>query len=290
MGVHDSLELAWSDWQGSAQFDRLDDEDAWRRPVGAGLRRVRRRREARRGCASLGLSWLPDVGWAERGDLARRRARQLRAPVPRHVGHRHRCRRAVRPQRAGGRGRAGSSASTTATASTSSSSTGGVGHRRPRRGPRAGRRPARCPLEPGRRRRLRADRAGRRPHHRRDRRATTRWSAGSGRSGSGRRRRRWSPASRRYVDGRMLDIAADAGVRLVNRDRMWHYTEGLRNWDPIWPQHGIRILPGPSSMWFDALGTPAARALPARATTPSAPSGTCGRRRTPPGTTTRGSS
>ncbi|MET9660638.1 FAD-binding protein [Streptomyces sp. NPDC006510] len=57
-----------------------------------------------------------------------------------------------------------------------------------------------------------------------------------------------------YVDGRMLDIAADAGVRLVNRDRMWHYTEGVRNWDPIWPGHGIRILPGPSPMWFDALG------------------------------------
>jgi predicted oxidoreductase len=57
-----------------------------------------------------------------------------------------------------------------------------------------------------------------------------------------------------YVDGRMLEISADAGVRLVNRDRMWHYTEGVRNWDPVWPGHGIRILPGPSSMWFDALG------------------------------------
>jgi predicted oxidoreductase len=57
-----------------------------------------------------------------------------------------------------------------------------------------------------------------------------------------------------YVDGRMLDISAAAGVRLVNRDRMWHYTEGVRNWDPVWPDHGIRILPGPSSMWFDALG------------------------------------
>jgi predicted oxidoreductase len=57
-----------------------------------------------------------------------------------------------------------------------------------------------------------------------------------------------------YVDGRMLDIAAGAGVRLVNRDRMWHYTEGVQNWEPIWPGHGIRILPGPSSMWFDALG------------------------------------
>ena len=57
-----------------------------------------------------------------------------------------------------------------------------------------------------------------------------------------------------YVDGRMLAIAERAGGRLVNRDRMWHYTEGIENWDPIWARHGIRILPGPSSMWFDARG------------------------------------
>ncbi|MEN5051857.1 FAD-binding dehydrogenase [Brevundimonas naejangsanensis] len=57
-----------------------------------------------------------------------------------------------------------------------------------------------------------------------------------------------------YVDGRMLDIAAEAGARLVNRDRMWHYVEGVRNWAPIWPRHAIRILPGPSPLWFDALG------------------------------------
>lgn len=57
-----------------------------------------------------------------------------------------------------------------------------------------------------------------------------------------------------YVDGRMLDIAAEAGARLVNRDRMWHYVEGVQNWAPIWPKHAIRILPGPSPLWFDALG------------------------------------
>jgi predicted oxidoreductase len=57
-----------------------------------------------------------------------------------------------------------------------------------------------------------------------------------------------------YVDGRILEIGERAGARLVNSDRMWHYTEGLRNWNPIWPSHGIRVLPGPSSMWFDALG------------------------------------
>ncbi|PIB24505.1 FAD-binding dehydrogenase [Amylibacter kogurei] len=57
-----------------------------------------------------------------------------------------------------------------------------------------------------------------------------------------------------YVDGQMQEIAQGAGAGIINADRMWHYTEGVQNWDPIWPNHGIRILPGPSSMWFDALG------------------------------------
>ncbi|MFI2030054.1 FAD-binding dehydrogenase [Streptomyces buecherae] len=57
-----------------------------------------------------------------------------------------------------------------------------------------------------------------------------------------------------YVDGAMLGVAERAGARLINRDRMWHYTEGVANWDPIWPRHGIRILSGPSPLWVDALG------------------------------------
>ncbi|WHY88275.1 FAD-binding dehydrogenase [Neobacillus novalis] len=57
-----------------------------------------------------------------------------------------------------------------------------------------------------------------------------------------------------HVDGRMLSITEQAGGRIVNRDRMWHYTEGIKNWGPVWPMHGIRILPGPSSIWFDAKG------------------------------------
>ena len=57
-----------------------------------------------------------------------------------------------------------------------------------------------------------------------------------------------------HVDGRMVAIAQKAGAATINTDRMWHYTEGVRNWAPIWPDHGIRILPGPSSMWFDARG------------------------------------
>ncbi|MFF3487074.1 FAD-binding dehydrogenase [Streptomyces sp. NPDC002701] len=57
-----------------------------------------------------------------------------------------------------------------------------------------------------------------------------------------------------HVDGKMLGIAEAAGARLINRDRMWHYTEGIQNWNPIWEKHGIRILPGPSSLWLDARG------------------------------------
>jgi predicted oxidoreductase len=57
-----------------------------------------------------------------------------------------------------------------------------------------------------------------------------------------------------HVDGRMLQITQDAGARSINPDRMWHYVEGINNWDPIWPMHGIRILPGPSSLWLDATG------------------------------------
>ncbi|AZS40622.1 KsdD-like steroid dehydrogenase [Microbacterium oxydans] len=58
-----------------------------------------------------------------------------------------------------------------------------------------------------------------------------------------------------YVDGSMHGVSEAAGARLINGDRMWHYVEGIANWDPVWPSHGIRILPGPSSLWFDATGT-----------------------------------
>jgi predicted oxidoreductase len=64
------------------------------------------------------------------------------------------------------------------------------------------------------------------------------------------------PAS---VDGEFLAAAGAAGGRLINGDRMWHYPEGIHNHSPVWPSHGIRILPGPSSLWIDATG----RQLPA---------------------------
>ena len=57
-----------------------------------------------------------------------------------------------------------------------------------------------------------------------------------------------------HVDGRMLAITEKAGARLINTDRMWHYVEGVENHTPVWQKHGIRILPGPSSLWLDATG------------------------------------
>jgi uncharacterized protein len=57
-----------------------------------------------------------------------------------------------------------------------------------------------------------------------------------------------------YVDGALLQAAETAGARVINRDRMWHYPEGIMNHSPIWSHHGIRILPGPSSLWLDARG------------------------------------
>jgi uncharacterized protein len=57
-----------------------------------------------------------------------------------------------------------------------------------------------------------------------------------------------------HVDGLMLETAARAGGRIINSDRMWHYPEGIDNYAPIWPLHGIRILSGPSPLWLDATG------------------------------------
>jgi uncharacterized protein len=62
-----------------------------------------------------------------------------------------------------------------------------------------------------------------------------------------------------HVDGRMLAITEAAGGTIINPDRMWHYVEGVRNWNPIWSNHAIRVIPGPSSLWLDARG----RRLPA---------------------------
>jgi len=251
LGVHDSVELAWSDWLGSAQFDRLDDEDAWAArwarayvEFAAG--------EKRGWLAGVGITFLPTVGWAERGDL---RADGHGNSVPRfHVAwgtgtgvvapfvaaaeraaeaglltfhHRHRVDELVVEQ--------GTVTGVRGAVLAPDGAPRGVPSNRTVAGEFTLSAPAVVVTAGG----IGANHELVRQY----------WPARLGRP----------PASMvtgvpAYVDGRMLEIAAAAGARLVNRDRMWHYTEGVRNWNPIWPGHGIRILPGPSSMWFDALG------------------------------------
>lgn len=251
MGIKDSVELAWSDWQGSAAFDQLDGADKW------GVQWARAyvefaAGEKRNWLRGHGVKFLPTVGWAERGDL---RADGHGNSVPRfHLTwgtgngvlqpfvdsalaaarhglvtfhHRHRVDELVVSSGAvtGVRGAVlapdASPRGTTSNRNILSDfdfgaqavilTTGGIGG------------------DQDSVRRYWPPRMGSAPK-----------SMITG-----------APA---YVDGRMLDIAARSGVRLVNRDRMWHYTEGVQNWNPVWPGHAIRILPGPSSMWFDALG------------------------------------
>ncbi|MFI8348846.1 FAD-binding dehydrogenase [Streptomyces sp. NPDC085596] len=251
LGVKDSLDLAWNDWQGSAGFDRTEDEDSWA---------VRWARayvefaagEKRSWLRGHGIELLPTVGWAERGDLRAdghgnsvprfhiawgtgtgvvepfvRYARQAERDGLLTFHHRHRVDELVIDGNSarGVRGtllapddsaRGVASNRETAgefelTAQAVVLTTGGIG------------------ADHDIVRRYWPERLGTPPAD---------MVTGV-------------PA---YVDGRMLDISAEAGVRLVNRDRMWHYTEGLANWDPVWPGHGIRVLPGPSSIWLDARG------------------------------------
>jgi predicted oxidoreductase len=254
--VRDSVELAWRDWQGSAQFDRLDDQDSW------AVRWARAyvefaATEKRSFLAGHGIELTPAVGWAERGDL---RAGGHGNSVPRfHVawgtGTGVVAPFAASARRAASEGRltfryrhrvdeivlaGGAAAGVRGTVLAPDSAARGVASNRDVAGEFA----------------LEAQ-------------AVVVTTGGIG--GSHDLVRRYWPARLgtppghmvtgvpAYVDGRGIDIAAAAGARVVNRDRMWHYTEGLHDWDPVWPGHGIRILPGPSSLWLDALG----RRLPA---------------------------
>jgi uncharacterized protein len=257
MRIKDSVELAWNDWQGSAQFDRVRDpdgeagQDAW--AVRWARAYVEFAAGEKRSCLTqLGVAFLPTVGWAERGEL---RATGHGNSVPRfHVAwgtgtgvvepfvrsvlqaadaglvqfhHRHRVDELIL--------------------------TGGAasGVRGALLGPDDAPRGVATNRDEVGEFELTAQAVilatgGIGANHEMVRRF---WPARLGQP----------PATMvtgvpAHVDGRMLDIAASSGVRLVNRDRMWHYTEGVQNWNPIWPGHGIRILAGPSSMWFDALG------------------------------------
>ena len=255
MGIRDSRELAWQDWQGSAFFDRgADDpagEDYWAYrwaqayvDFAAG--------EKRSWLHGMGVRWFPLVGWAERGGYL---ADGHGNSVPRFHVTWGTGPAVVAPFERLVRQAAGS---------------GLVGLRfRHRvdgltvtRGAVDGVRGA--VLEPSRA--ARGTRSSRTEVGEFELHAPAVIVTSGGIGGNfDLVRENWperlGPAPDRmicgvpeHVDGRMLAIAERAGGRLVNRDRMWHYTEGIQNWDPIWAGHGIRILPGPSSLWFDARG------------------------------------
>jgi predicted oxidoreductase len=255
MGIKDSRELAWQDWLGSAFFDRgIDDpagQDYWAYrwaqayvEFAAG--------EKRSWLHAMGVRWFPLVGWAERGGYL---ADGHGNSVPRfHVtwgtgpGVVAPFERQVRAAAAAGlvdfkfRYRVDE---LTVTGGTVDGVRGAI-------------------LEPSQA--ARGTRSSRTATGEFELHAPAVMITSGGIGGNHDLvRENWpdrlGPAPERmisgvpeHVDGRMLAIAGRAAGRLVNRDRMWHYTEGIQNWDPIWAGHGIRILPGPSSLWLDARG------------------------------------
>ncbi|WP_127480019.1 FAD-binding dehydrogenase [Nocardioides pantholopis] len=254
MRVRDSRELAWQDWLGSAQFDR--DEDRWPRAwaeayvdFAAGEKRAWLREHGHR--------LFPIVGWAERGDG---RADGHGNSVPRfHItwgtgpGLVEPFERRVRAHAEAGRIRLAFRHRVDGLVVEDGTAVGVHG----------------AVLEP-------SDVARGRPSSRTEvggfevrASAVVVTSGGIGANHDlvrkawparlGEPPRRMISGVPAHVDGRMLQIADDAGANVINPDRMWHYVEGIRNWDPVWENHGIRILPGPSSLWLDATG----RRLPA---------------------------
>ncbi|MGW3292374.1 FAD-binding dehydrogenase [Streptomyces xiamenensis] len=247
--IRDSHELAWQDWQGTAGFDR--EEDAWPRRWARAYTEFAAG-EKRAWLHGQGVRFFPVVGWAERGGGD---AGGHGNSVPRfHItwgtgpGLLAPFERRVREAAASGlvdlrfRHRVTALATTDGTVDTV---TGEV--LTPDSVPRgvASSREVAGAFE------LRAQAVI----------VTTGGIGGNPELVRAHWPQRLGTAPRRmltgvpaHVDGLMLGIAERAGARLVNRDRMWHYTEGIHNWDPVWARHGIRILPGPSSLWLDATG------------------------------------
>lgn len=250
LGIRDSRELALRDWETTAGFDRERDEwpQRWATAyvdfAAGGMRRW---------LHGLGLRWFPIVGWAERGcggaggpgnSVPRfhvtwgtgpgvvapfeRRLREHASAGRIELAFRHRVTALVR--KAGAlRGVCGDVLEPSPAARGVASSRAAIGA-----------------FE------LHAD-------------AVVIASGGIG--GNHELVRRYWPQDRlgpapafmltgvpQHVDGLLQQAVAAEGASLIHPDRMWHYTEGVRNWDPIWPGHGIRILPGPSSLWVDPSG------------------------------------
>jgi predicted oxidoreductase len=250
MGIKDSPELAWQDWLGSAQFDRPEDE--WPRRVAEAYIEFAAG-EMRPWLYEQGMRWFPIVGWAERGGG---QAHGHGNSVPRfHIswgtgpGVVAPFERRVREHMNKGLIKLKCRHRVSHLVSTNGRIIGVAGEilepSTVERGQQSGRTAVgEFELEGS---------------------AVIVTSGGIGGSHELVRQNwptdRLGPAPERmisgvphHVDGRMLAITQKAGGAIINSDRMWHYTEGIKNWSPIWPQHGIRILPGPSSLWFDALG------------------------------------
>lgn len=250
MRIRDSRDLALQDWMGSAQFDR--DEDHWPRRVAEAFIDFAAG-EMRPWLVAMGMRFFPVVGWAERGgSLAHGHGNS----VPRfHIawgtgpGVVEPFERRVREHVATGRIALRFRHRVTGITMTNGAATAVSGE----------------VLEPST--------VARGAQSSRAVTGSFELKAGaiivtSGGIGGNHDlvRRNWpverlGPAPRRmvagvphHVDGAMVEITQRTGAAVINADRMWHYTEGLKNWNPIWPNHGIRILPGPSSLWFDALG------------------------------------
>jgi uncharacterized protein len=250
MGIHDSRELAWQDWLGTAGFDRPEDE--WPRrwaeayvDFAAG--------EKRSWLHEQGVRFVPNVGWAERGGYL---ATGHGNSVPRfHVtwgtgpGVIEPFVRRVREAERRGRVELRFRHQVDELTVTDGTVTGVTGH----------------VLEPSPV--ARGQKSGREAvgEFALEAQAVIVTSGGIG-ANHELVRKNWpqrlgqAPANMicgvpDHVDGRMLAISEAAGASIINPDRMWHYTEGIQNWDPIWTKHGIRILPGPSPLWLDATGS-----------------------------------
>lgn len=250
MGIRDSRDLAGRDWMGSAGFDRPEDTNP-RKVAEAFLDFAAG--EMRAWLHGLGMRWFPVVGWAERGGAL---AHGHGNSVPRfHVtwgtgtGVVAVFARLVQEHAAAGRIRLAFRHRAEALTVEAGAVTGVEGA-------------VLVPDDAPRGRPTSREVAGR---FRAKAAAVIVTTGGIGGDHDAVRRHwpvdRLGPPPERmvagvppYVDGQMQRAVVAAGAAIINADRMWHYTEGLRNWDPIWPNHGIRILPGPSSLWFDARG------------------------------------